>query len=366
MFTPTPKHGAPSKPPPGFFPSITSNLSSREWSALFKPDKVEQARRKRLALIRAQARNRLLPSLLKNGKPVTGDDWLGRSPFPLTERDVRVDWSLFIGALYKQHDPAKPSDWQNQSDLLWIGNLWESGKPEYRRCFHCVHEWLRYPGSPGPQICVAPFDDNGSYRGQHLSDTWRRSKHWAHLRPFYVAESDTLKVEQFGIVVEYLQRFSTLRAIVDTGGKSFHAWFDVPEPPKCPVQRPQLPRRTPEEQAEWKWADENWRHDSKAGETLTRLTRKSNEEYEAFQPVLDAWYKVYDPHLKKHQRQLALHRKRVDELYAVAEGLGCDRMMFRYCPTARLPGCERLDEDGHPTGRWQSLLYLNPKYPITP
>src|SRR5437870_4691302 len=68
-----------------------ANLSSQEWSAMFKPDKVEQARRKRLALIRAQARNRLLPSLLKNGRPVTRDDWLALSPFPLSER-VRDDW----------------------------------------------------------------------------------------------------------------------------------------------------------------------------------------------------------------------------------------------------------------------------------
>jgi len=343
-----------------------ANLSSQQWEAMFKPDKMEQARRKRLALIRAQARNRLLPSLLKKGKPVTRDDWLARSPFPLAG-DVRDDWSLFIRALYQQRDPAKPDDWQNQSDLLWVGELWESGKPEYRRCFKRVHEWLRYPGCPGSQICVAPFNDNCSYRGQYLSDTWRRSKHWARLCPYYVAESDMLEVERFGIVVEYLQRFSTLRAIVDTAGKSFHAWFDVPSPPRCPVQRPAYPLLTPEEKAEYRWASEGdrWRHDGKAAATLTRLTAEIKEREAAVQPSLDAWNKQMRPHLEKHERRLQLHRKRVDELYAVAEGLGCDRMMFRVCPTARLPGCERLDSQGQPTGRWQSLLYLNPKHPIT-
>ena len=348
-----------------FKETARATLSPSEWSALFKPDKVKEARRKRLTLIRAQARNRLLPHLLKKKQPVAINDWLARSPFPLAKRDVRDDWSLLIRALYKQRDPAKPVDYFNQSDLLWIGELWESGKPEYRRNFNLVEDWLKYHGSPGSQICVAPFDDTRSYKGRSLRDTWKRSKYWAEVRKYYVAESDTLSVEQFGIVVTYLQQFSTLRAVIDTGGKSIHCWFDVPPPPRCPVQRPQYAGLTPEEHRDFRWAIENerWRHDRRASETWTRLTRESNERYAAFEPVLEAWNKENAPHLEKHKRQLALHDKRVEELYAVAEGLGCDPLMFRFCPTARLPGCERLDADGQSTGRWQQLLFLNPKYP---
>jgi hypothetical protein len=36
--------------------------------------------------------------------------------------------------------------------------------------------------------------------------------------------------------------------------------------------------------------------------------------------------------------------------------------MFRPCPTARLPGCLRRDEDGQTIDRWQQLIYLNPKF----
>ncbi len=60
-----------------------ANRSPEQWSALFNPDKVEQARRRRLRLIRAQARNRLLPHLLKKGQPVTRENWLARSPLRL-------------------------------------------------------------------------------------------------------------------------------------------------------------------------------------------------------------------------------------------------------------------------------------------
>jgi hypothetical protein len=341
-----------------------ATLTPEQWAAMFKPDKAEQARRNRLALIRAQAHNRLLPDLLRKRRPIEHDEWLDRSPFGLDGRDLRHDWTLFIRALYKQRNPSKPEDWLNRSDLLWVGELWESGKPEYKRCFRRVDEWLRLRYCPGSQICVAPFQDSWSYRRQTLKDTWRRSKHWTLARSYYVAESDTLKAEQFGIVIEYLQRFSTLRAIVDTGGKSLHAWFDVPGPPRLSVERPQLPIRTAEQHAESEWASANWRHDGKAADTMTRLAQESDERYAAFKPRLEAWERENAAQLKKHERQLALHDKRLPELYAVAEGLGCDRMMFRACPTARLPGCERLDADGQPTGRWQTLLYLNPKYPI--
>lgn len=344
--------------------SARDNLTTSEWSSIFKPNKAEKARRKRLALILAQARNRLLPSLLKKGKLVTADDWLDRSPYKLDDRDVRDDWSLFLRALGKQRDPTKPLDYLNHDDLLWIGELWESGKPEYRRNFQSVGDWLKSPLCPGSQICVAPFDDSRSDRGQQLSDTWQRSKRWANIRSYYVAESDVLTVEQFGIVVDYLQRFSTLRAIVDTGGKSIHCWFDVPPPPRFPVQRPQIIGMTPEEHIEFEWAAMNWQRDSKAAEAMTRLTREAKERYAAFEPILEQWKKDNATHLEKHARQVAQHTKRVEEHYAVAEGLGCDRMMFRFCPTARLPGCKRLDAEGRPTGRWQKLLYLNPKYPL--
>jgi hypothetical protein len=49
-------------------------------------------------------------------------------------------------------------------------------------------------------------------------------------KKFLVIESDILNKSQMGSVIAWCRQFMRLRAIVDTGGKSLHGWFDQPEP----------------------------------------------------------------------------------------------------------------------------------------
>jgi len=46
--------------------------------------------------------------------------------------------------------------------------------------------------------------------------------------PFLVIESDDLKINDQPALIKFLHTFMTLRAIVHSGGKSLHAWFDRP------------------------------------------------------------------------------------------------------------------------------------------
>jgi hypothetical protein len=48
---------------------------------------------------------------------------------------------------------------------------------------------------------------------------------------FLVIESDSRKRDEILSIVAWCQQFMWLRAIVDTGGKSLHGWFDFPNEP---------------------------------------------------------------------------------------------------------------------------------------
>jgi hypothetical protein len=43
-----------------------------------------------------------------------------------------------------------------------------------------------------------------------------------------VMESDTLSIRDQCALIMFLRRFCRLRAVVSTGNKSLHAWFDCP------------------------------------------------------------------------------------------------------------------------------------------
>lgn len=168
--------------------------------------------------------------------------------------------------------------------FLWMGELYDTGPPNLK----VVPKWLRCRACPGPQICPAEF-----------KDTSRRAKGYVSRRDFLVIESDDLPLEVFGNVALFVTEKLNLnlRAVVYTGGKSIHCWFDY-----------------------------NWLLFLR-----TRYRRKCDDA--------------------EHFENLA-----------VLTGLGCDPKMFGMASTTRMPGCERLDDEGNPTGRWQRLVYLNPKF----
>lgn len=279
---------------------------------LTERDKAQIAYRRGLKKVEAQARNRLLPQLLRQ-PAVNLEQWERESPYPIAETPVEEHWRLLLSGLHKQEKtvaahvaPGGGLLIGNDPPLVWTGHLWESGTPDYAMNFKTVVDWLALPCPYGPQVSVCTFRSSrhaGGDRHLGLKDCGSRSAEWVRAKDYFVAESDHLSREQFGLILRWVQKFTVLRAIIDTGNKSLHGWFDEPRPP------------------------------------LARETHRDKWE-------LTEFYR---------------HR---DELYAILRGLGCDPNMFRRCSTARLPGVQRLDEEGQATGRWQRLVYLNPQYPI--
>jgi len=105
-----------------------------------------------------------------------------------------------------------------QDDVVWIGGKFDSGKPEHAAHFRRVEEWLQKSSMTGPLICPASFKNTSCAR---TNDN-------ILARRFLVVESDTLSRDEVGAVFKWLHAGCDLKlvAIVDTGGKSLHAWFD--------------------------------------------------------------------------------------------------------------------------------------------
>jgi hypothetical protein len=115
-----------------------------------------------------------------------------------------------------------------QSDVLWIGMVWETGEREdrrgrmvnYRNHFKTVWEWMAQPNIKGEFTSHCVFKPG----------TNSRCNEQVERRCYVVVESDVLNVNQVGAVFNYLNASQDLklRAIVSTGGKSIHGWFEWP------------------------------------------------------------------------------------------------------------------------------------------
>lgn len=110
----------------------------------------------------------------------------------------------------------------DSGDIVWIGNTYDSGKPEHAARFKAVKEWLSQRSALGPFICPATFKNTSI----------ARSNENILVRRFLVIESDTLKKDQVGAIFRWLKDACGLQlvAIVDTAGKSLHGWFQYPQP----------------------------------------------------------------------------------------------------------------------------------------
>ena len=123
--------------------------------------------------------------------------------------------------------PADPAEhWRGllghyrEEDVVWTGDLYDSGRPEHAGHFRTKVEWLEGNVAPGPFICPAVFN-----AGSHS-----RANADIAGAPHLVVESDVLDKNQIGSVFRWLKTTVGLRlvAIVDTAGKSLHAWFVRP------------------------------------------------------------------------------------------------------------------------------------------
>ena len=103
---------------------------------------------------------------------------------------------------------------------VWIGDVYNSGKPEHRTHFRPVAEWYQIGPVMGNYTCGSSFKPG----------CWQRSNENLNGHRFMVIESDTLTRDEVGAVFAYLNRrlHFSLHAIIDTAGKSLHGWFDAP------------------------------------------------------------------------------------------------------------------------------------------
>jgi hypothetical protein len=102
---------------------------------------------------------------------------------------------------------------------VWIGDVYSSGKPEHRTHFRSVAEWYQIGPVMGNFTCGSSFRPGCCSRSNENLEGHR----------FMVIESDTLSRDEVGAVFAYLRRrlHYALHCIVDTAGKSLHAWFDA-------------------------------------------------------------------------------------------------------------------------------------------
>jgi hypothetical protein len=103
---------------------------------------------------------------------------------------------------------------------VWVGDICSSGLPRHATHFRSVADWYQIGPVMGNYTCGSSFKP-GSFQRSNENCIGTR---------FLVVESDTLKKDEIGAVFAYLNRrlHFNLHAIIDTGGKSLHGWFDAP------------------------------------------------------------------------------------------------------------------------------------------
>ena len=172
---------------------------------------------------RRQRWERQGPEVLKQALelyPMEPADLWERSPYHL-EPDPGGNFTLFMRTLWRPHE------------IVWVGANEDSGQPRHRENFKPAAAWAELGQPLGPQTSAFSFKP-----GCHS-----RKKEFIEARRHLVLESDTLThgqaVSVFWWVKERLQL--PLRAVVDSGGKSLHAWFAVPDAERLEEMQGVLP-----------------------------------------------------------------------------------------------------------------------------
>lgn len=129
------------------------------------------------------------------------------SPLQVSERDAEDQFRTWL-RLWPAHCH------------VWIGDVFSSGKPEHKTHFRPIADWYQIGPAMGNYTCGSSFKP-GSFQRSNANCNGTR---------FMVVESDTLAKDEVGAVFAYLQRrlHYKLHCIIDTAGKSLHAWFDAP------------------------------------------------------------------------------------------------------------------------------------------
>jgi hypothetical protein len=177
-------------------------IEARKMTAEDRARKKQREDNERIRLRAAKALPQLLEEFAWPYNRIIAD-----SPTPVTGNELN-HWKMLL--------PKFPAD-----DVLWIGDTFDSGKPEHAAHFKTAAEWMKSAKAPGPFICPAAFKNTSCARTNDNIEA----------RRFLVVESDTLTRDEVGAVFRWLHEGCELKleAIVDTGGKSLHGWFKFEE-----------------------------------------------------------------------------------------------------------------------------------------
>jgi hypothetical protein len=108
-------------------------------------------------------------------------------------------------------------------DTVWLGNVWDSGinkrtKEKFTNRFRTVTEWRKL-------LPAYEFTSHCTFKAGSFS----RSDESLAERRYMVVESDELSRDEIGAVFRWLMgRDLRLRAVVYSGKRSLHGWFDYP------------------------------------------------------------------------------------------------------------------------------------------
>ena len=153
-----------------------------------------------------------LPMIVQEFSASTADLWEA-SPIRLLD-GPEDDWRMHLNLFAPR-------------SFVWIGDRFNSAKedkPEWlkakaREHFRRVEDWLDSDTAPqGPLISSSTF----------VKGSASRCKSNVASSPFLIVESDVLSHEEATAVIFFLKQKYRLRAVIDTAGKSLHAWFDRP------------------------------------------------------------------------------------------------------------------------------------------
>jgi hypothetical protein len=140
--------------------------------------------------------------------------------------DYRIDDRTFRTSSPTPLDCSPHNDWKLHLRLfpldaiVWIGAVSDSGKPHHAKNFRPTSEWLAGEQPSGNFNCPSVFKNNSVSRS---------NENVIH-RPYLVVESDVHTRENMLAIIQWLRSFLVLRAVIFTGGRSLHGWFEYPEP----------------------------------------------------------------------------------------------------------------------------------------
>ena len=164
------------------------------------PDDVQRQRAREARETLARRASASLPVILRDFATDPVELWES-SPVRLTG-DPEADWRLLLRLF-------------NPDDRLWIGEVHEANRAGR---FHLVKHWRKLDHAPATRVCPNPLREGACSRSnEHIAE-----------RRYLVVESDQLSKSEVCAVFAWLRQLAKRGAVVDTGNRSLHGWFEYP------------------------------------------------------------------------------------------------------------------------------------------